>query len=76
MSSNTNITLSELQDLIKQTLADGFRGGVWVMAEIGEMKVNAASGHCYLELVEKGGKNGVPKARASATIWRQHYGMP
>jgi exodeoxyribonuclease VII large subunit len=37
------------------------------------MKVNY-SGHCYLELVEKGGANGVPAAKASAVIWRSHYG--
>lgn len=43
-------------------------------AEISELKVNY-SGHCYLELVEKGGANHVPKAKISAVIWRSTYGM-
>ena len=39
------------------------------------MKVNS-SGHCYLELIDKGansGANGVPKAQARGVIWRSHY---
>ena len=46
----------------------------WVVAEISELKVNY-SGHCYLELVEKGGDNQVPKAKANAVIWRSQYSM-
>ena len=46
----------------------------WVAAEISELKVNY-SGHCYLELVEKGGANHVPKAKANAVIWRNTYAM-
>lgn len=41
-------------------------------AEIAEVKVNY-SGHCYLELVEKGEGDGVPKAQARAVIWRSQY---
>ena len=44
----------------------------WVAAEISEMKVNY-SGHCYLELVEKGGPNHVPRAKANAVIWRSAF---
>ncbi|MCD8172727.1 MAG: exodeoxyribonuclease VII large subunit [Alistipes sp.] len=46
----------------------------WVTAEIGELKVNY-SGHCYMELVEKGGDNGIPCAKASAVIWRNRFGI-
>ena len=46
----------------------------WVAAEISELKVNY-SGHCYLELVEKGGANHIPKAKANAVIWRNTYAM-
>lgn len=45
----------------------------WVTAEISELKVNY-SGHCYMELVEKGGDNRIPKARASAVAWRSTWG--
>lgn len=33
------------------------------------------SGHCYLQLVEKGGRNGVPQAQVQAVIWAGQYGM-
>ena len=49
------ITLSQLQQAIRQTLCGAFTSPVWITAEIEEMKVNARSGHCYLQLVEKGG---------------------
>ncbi len=70
-----HITLSQLQNAIRETLAATFRGPVWTIAEIADLKVNHSSGHCYLELVEKGSANGVPKAQARAVIWRQSYGM-
>ena len=47
------ITLSELQRRVRQVLEERFALPLWVSAEIAEVKVNY-SGHCYLELVEKG----------------------
>ncbi len=67
-----HITLRELQTLVRQTLDERFALPVWVSAEISELKLNR-SGHCYLELVEKGGTNGVPTAQARAVIWRTAY---
>lgn len=72
---DSHLTLSQLQECIRQTLCDAFDTPVWIAAEIGELKVNARSGHCYMQLVEKGGRNGVPKAQASAVIWASQYGM-
>ncbi len=72
MAQPRPITLRELQRLVKRTLDERFALPVWVGAEISELKVNY-SGHCYLELVEKGGDNGVPTAQARAVIWRSHY---
>ena len=66
------ISLAELQHRVRQTLEERFALPVWVSAEISEIKVNT-SGHCYLELIEKGGDNGVPKAQARAVIWRSQY---
>lgn len=70
-----HITLLELQGRIKDALCDRFGVPVWVVAEIGEMKVNSRSGHCYMQLVEKGGVNGVPQAQASAVVWANQYGI-
>lgn len=72
MPAHSHITLSELQRLVKETLHERFALPVWVSAEISEVKVNY-SGHCYLELVEKGGNNGVPTAQSRAVIWRTAY---
>lgn len=74
MTTSQHITLTQLQTLIKQRLADAFPLSYWVAAEISELKVNY-SGHCYLELVEKGGANQVPQAKCSAVIWRSTYTM-
>lgn len=72
MAETTHITLRELQRLVKRTLDERFALPLWVSAEISEIKVNY-SGHCYLELIEKGGDNGVPTAQARAVVWRSHY---
>lgn len=73
MEQKKHFSLRELQLAVRERLSEAFPLPVWVAAEISEMKVNY-SGHCYLELVEKGGSNGVPAAKASAVIWRSHYG--
>lgn len=68
------ISLTRLQTLIREEVDRAHPLPYWVTAEISEMKVNY-SGHCYLELVEKGGENHIPKAKASAVIWRNSYAM-
>lgn len=70
--AHVHITLSELQARVKQSLAEQFALPLWVVAEISELKVNY-SGHCYLELVEKGESDGLAKAQVRAVIWRSHY---
>lgn len=66
------ITLSELNYQIKLLLQENYPEQIWVVAEIGEMKVNRA-GHCYLELIEKDNESNEIKARAKATIWSWQY---
>ncbi|WP_418990969.1 exodeoxyribonuclease VII large subunit [Alistipes sp.] len=72
MSESTHITLRELQRRVRETLGERFALPLWVSAEISEIKVNY-SGHCYLELIEKGERDGVPTAQARAVIWRTNY---
>ena len=67
MAESQHITLRELQRRVKSALEGQFALPIWVSAEISEIKVNY-SGHCYLELVEKGGDNGVPTAKALSLI--------
>lgn len=77
-STAKHITLSELQQRIKQALESALPLPVWVVAEVSELKVNY-SGHCYMELVEKSeparGGTPIPRAQARAVIWRQQYAM-
>lgn len=73
MAEKQYISLLELQKLIKCSVEDAMPLSYWITAEISELKVNY-SGHCYLELVEKGGANQVPRARASAVVWRSTFG--
>lgn len=72
MTEREHITLKELQRMVKLTLDERFALPVWVSAEISEIKVNY-SGHCYLELIEKGSENGLPTAQARAVIWRSQF---
>ena len=69
MEERSHITLSQLQGRITIALADALPLPVWVCAEVADIKINA-SGHCYIELIEKNEKTGATEAQARATIWR------
>ncbi|MCD6355634.1 MAG: exodeoxyribonuclease VII large subunit [Prolixibacteraceae bacterium] len=66
------LTLSELNNSIKNVLSEAFPAAVWVVAEVSELKENR-SGHCYLDLIEKEGNEII--ARSRATIWSYTYRM-
>lgn len=68
------LSLYQLQHQIARCLQEGLAESYWITAEISELKLNA-SGHCYLELVEKNEKNALPKAKANAVIWSYRFGM-
>ena len=67
-----NLTLLDLQRMVRTTLESRFTEPLWISAEISELKLNR-SGHCYLNLVEKGATDGAPRAEARAVIWRSAY---
>ncbi len=66
------LTLSELNEKVKETLLKAFPSTVWVIAEVSELKENR-NGHCYIELIEKQGAEII--ARSRATIWSYTYRM-
>ncbi len=68
------ITLFELNQKVKETIAQSFTNQYWVIAEISEIKENN-SGHCYLELIQKEDLKDYSKAKARATIWAYTYRM-
>ena len=67
-----SLTLLDLQRMVRATLEMRFDTPVWISAEVSELKLNR-SGHCYLNLVEKGANDGAPRAEARAVIWRSAY---
>jgi exodeoxyribonuclease VII large subunit len=71
MENNAAIGLLELNVLIKEIIEGNFMGDIWIIAEIADLKVNSASGHCYLELIEK--KNNQVIAKMRANIWSFNY---
>ncbi len=64
------ISLSQLNENIKQVLARHLEPSYWVIAEIGELRLNQ-KGHCYLELIEKEDEQTLAKSRA--TIWAYNF---
>ena len=71
-SESESLTLLDLQLMVRATLEQRFATPLWLHAEISELKVNR-SGHCYLNLVEKGEGSATPRAEARAVIWRSTY---
>jgi exodeoxyribonuclease VII large subunit len=63
-------SLFELNSLVKNVLSQHLQPSYWVVAEIGEMRLNQ-KGHCYLELIEQ--ENDEVIAKAKATIWAYTY---
>jgi exodeoxyribonuclease VII large subunit len=66
------LSLTELQQIIKDSLYIALPDFYWVMAEISEIKENYA-GHCYLELIEKQPDEKNTRARVKAIIWSNRY---
>ena len=72
-TSQESLTLYDLMRMVRGSVESRFSDPVWISAEISELKLNR-SGHCYLNLVEKGATDGAPRAEARAMIWRSAYG--
>ena len=63
-----HLLLSELNGLIKETIALTLESSYWIVAEINECRT-AANGHCYLELIERDQNGARLTAKANAHIW-------
>lgn len=68
------LSLSQLNRLVTEVIRDRFPDGYWLTAEISDVRVNA-SGHCYLEFVEKNSHNNALIARAKGNIWNHTFRM-
>ena len=70
-----SLSLLELNQKIKRTLEKGFLDNYWIKAEMSDVRVNASSGHCYLEFVEKEPLTGQLVAKVRGTIWARVFRM-
>ena len=66
-------SLFELNGLVKQSIRRSFPATCWIRAEMSDVRVNASSGHCYLEFIEKHPISGQLLAKARASIWSNTY---
>ncbi len=74
-NSHEAISLLELNINIQDAIQDALPETYWVRAEMSDVRVNASSGHCYLEFVEKEERSGQIVAKARGTIWARTFQM-
>jgi exodeoxyribonuclease VII large subunit len=67
------LSLAELNRKVKEGIKTALPDAYWVRAEIADLNENP-SGHCYLELVEKGKDDNII-AKAKGIIWSFTYRM-
>lgn len=67
-----SLSLFDLNQLVKNTIATHIQKSYWVVAEISEINEHP-NGHCYLELCQKDESSNDIKAKARATIWANTY---
>ena len=67
------ISLSELNERVSEAVSEGVPGTYWLRAETSDVRINASSGHCYLEFVEKDPQSGQLVAKARGTIWARVF---
>lgn len=68
-------SLQELNVRVRRAIAEALPETYWLCAEMSDVRTNAASGHCYLEFVEKNPITGQLVAKARASIWAKTFRM-
>ena len=66
------LTLFELNSIVHQAFSKYLPDEYWVQAELSEVRVNPA-GHCYVEFIQKDGRNHTLVAKARGTIWNNVF---
>lgn len=72
--SESSFSLSELNRQVRDAIRDHLPETYWLRAETSDVRRNQ-NGHCYLEFIEKDGKNQNIVARARGMIWSNVYEM-
>lgn len=74
MNGNEPLSLYSLNNLVRNTLAQGLPLAYWVVGELSEVRETQA-GHCYVELVERDEATQEMVAKARGTIWARIYSL-
>lgn len=69
-----NLSLYDLNKVIKNTLTHGLPDRYWIKAETSDVRVNQ-NGHCYLEFIQKDENNKTIIAKARGSIWANIFQM-
>ena len=68
------LSLYELNALVRQALNESLPDTYWIQAELSDVRSNA-TGHCYLEFIQKDSRGNNLIAKARGTIWANVYRM-
>lgn len=69
-----SISLYELNALVHKVLEETLPDTYWVQVELADVRVNA-SGHCYVEFVQKTAHDNTLLAKARGVIWADRFRM-
>ncbi len=67
-----SLSLYELNALVRRGLEQSMPGEYWIQAELSDVRTNA-SGHCYLEFVQKDARGDKLVAKARGMVWSNIY---
>ena len=73
IDTSETLSLSELNERISDAVKDRFPRTYWIQAETSDVRINASSGHCYLEFIEKEQLTGHVVAKARGMIWARTF---
>lgn len=68
------LTLVELNGLVRRSIETCLPESYWIQAELSDVRVNA-SGHCYLEFVQKDARGSALIAKARGVIWANVFNL-
>jgi exodeoxyribonuclease VII large subunit len=67
------MSLLELNMLVRGAINEALPENYWIRAETSDVRINASSGHCYLEFIDRDESSGQIVAKSRGTIWARTY---
>lgn len=67
------LSLYDLNALVRRSLEQCLPDEYWVQAELSEVRVHPATGHCYVEFVQKDPRSNNLVAKARGIIWNNVF---